>query len=172
MTWYILGLWMKEKASRYGGLLWLYWLISHRQLTRDGPPDWWLGRGLTTHHKNHPYEIIQVTLNLHGLFCLDKSKQHKVDMRFISWSVRIPYKSVFQKTVPIKLAKYKLYLVRVHFVRWNKGGTEPADEYTVYPIVHYHTTPLPSCWQKPHNSLLSSTRFFQNVKYGSIKTIK
>jgi hypothetical protein len=29
-----------------------------------------------------------------------------------------------------KVSKYELYLVGVQEVRWDRGGTEPAEEYT------------------------------------------
>jgi hypothetical protein len=35
-------------------------------------------------------------------------------------------------TVSRELAKYKLDLVRVQEVKWDKGGTEPADIYTFF----------------------------------------
>jgi hypothetical protein len=36
------------------------------------------------------------------------------------------------KTISRKLAKYKLHLVGVQEVRWDKGDTEPADDYTFF----------------------------------------
>jgi hypothetical protein len=47
-----------------------------------------------------------------------------MDMRFGTWNVRSLYRSGSLKTVSGELAKYKLYLVRVQEVRWDKGGTE------------------------------------------------
>jgi hypothetical protein len=35
-------------------------------------------------------------------------------------------------SVAKEISKYKLDLVGVEEVRWERGGTEPADEYTVY----------------------------------------
>jgi hypothetical protein len=35
-------------------------------------------------------------------------------------------------TVPKEISKYKLDLMGAHEVRWDRGGTEPADEYTVH----------------------------------------
>jgi hypothetical protein len=49
-------------------------------------------------------------------------------MRFITWSARGLYGSGSLKTVSRELAKYKLDLVGVQEVRWDKGGTEPADD--------------------------------------------
>jgi hypothetical protein len=42
------------------------------------------------------------------------------------------YRSGSLKTVSGKLAKYKLDLVGVQEVRWDKGGTEPAGDYTFF----------------------------------------
>jgi exonuclease III len=53
-----------------------------------------------------------------------------MDMRFGTWNVRNIYKSSSLKAVSRELAKYKLDLVEVQEVRWNKGGTEPADDCT------------------------------------------
>jgi len=50
VSWQVLGLRMEETASRYGGYLWMYWVSSHAQPTRCGPPAWGLGEGLTTPH--------------------------------------------------------------------------------------------------------------------------
>jgi len=32
--------------------------------------------------------------------------------------------------MPSKSAKYKLYLMGIQDVRWGKGGSEPANDYT------------------------------------------
>jgi hypothetical protein len=43
---------MEDTASRYGGQLRMYYYISGcGQPIRDGPPDWGLGEGLTTHSR-------------------------------------------------------------------------------------------------------------------------
>jgi hypothetical protein len=39
---------------------------------------------------------------------------------------------VFLRTVSRELTKYKSDLVGVQEVRWNKGGTEPANDYTFF----------------------------------------
>jgi hypothetical protein len=63
---------------------------------------------------------------------LDKrSKRKKMDMRFGTWNVRSMYRVGSLKTVVEEISKCKLHLVGVQEVRWNKGGTEPAGEYTV-----------------------------------------
>jgi exonuclease III len=53
-----------------------------------------------------------------------------MDMSFGTWNVRSLYGSGSLKTVSGELAKYKLDLVGVQEVRWDKGGTEPAGGYT------------------------------------------
>jgi len=42
---------MEETASRYGGQLRIHRISSLGQPIRCGPRGWWLGEGLTTHHK-------------------------------------------------------------------------------------------------------------------------
>jgi hypothetical protein len=42
---------MEETASKYGGWLRIYLISSSGQPTRDGPPAWGLGVGLTTPHR-------------------------------------------------------------------------------------------------------------------------
>jgi hypothetical protein len=54
-----------------------------------------------------------------------------MDMRFSTSNVRSLYRSGSLKTVAArKLGKYKLDLVGVQEVRWDKGGTERVEDYT------------------------------------------
>jgi hypothetical protein len=53
-------------------------------------------------------------------------------MIFGTWNIRGLYRSGSLKTVSGELAKYKLYLVGVQVVRWDKGGTELADNCTLF----------------------------------------
>jgi exonuclease III len=55
-----------------------------------------------------------------------------VDIRFGTWNIRSLYRSGFPKTVSGELAKYKLDLVGVQEVRWDRDGTEPAGDYTFF----------------------------------------
>jgi hypothetical protein len=55
-----------------------------------------------------------------------------MDMRFGTLKVRSVFRSSSLKTVSRKFAKSKLDLVGVQEVRWDKGSTEPADDYTFY----------------------------------------
>jgi len=50
-------------------------------------------------------------------------------MRFGTWNVRSLYRSVSLPTVARVLAVYKLGLVGVQEVRWDKGGTLRAGDY-------------------------------------------
>jgi exonuclease III len=55
-----------------------------------------------------------------------------MDMRFGTWNVSSLYRSGSFKTVARELGKYKLDLVGVQEVRWDKGGIEWAQDYTVF----------------------------------------
>jgi exonuclease III len=53
-------------------------------------------------------------------------------MRFGTWNVRSLYRIGLLKTVARELGKCKLDLVGVQEVRWEKGGTEWAEDYTFF----------------------------------------
>jgi exonuclease III len=53
-------------------------------------------------------------------------------MSFGTWNVRSMYRSGSLMTVARELAKYKLDLVGVQEVRWNKEGPVRAGEYTFF----------------------------------------
>jgi exonuclease III len=55
-----------------------------------------------------------------------------MDMRFGTWNVRSLCRSGSVKTVARELGKYKLDLVGVQEVRWDKRGTERAEDYTFF----------------------------------------
>jgi exonuclease III len=57
-------------------------------------------------------------------------KHSKMDMRFGTWNVGSLYRIGSLMTVARELGKYKLDLVGVQEVRWEKGGTERAQDYT------------------------------------------
>jgi exonuclease III len=50
-------------------------------------------------------------------------------MRFGTWNVRSLYRAGSFKTVARKLGKYKLDLMGVQEVRWEKGVTGRAEDY-------------------------------------------
>jgi hypothetical protein len=54
-----------------------------------------------------------------------------MDMRFGTWNIRSLYRSGSLQTVSGELTKYKLDSVGVK-VRWDKGSTEPANDYTFF----------------------------------------
>jgi exonuclease III len=53
-------------------------------------------------------------------------------MRFGTWNMRSLYRSGSLMTVARELARYKLDLVAVQEVRWDKGGTVRAGDYTFF----------------------------------------
>jgi exonuclease III len=53
-------------------------------------------------------------------------------MRFGTWNVRSLYRSGSLMTVARELARYKLDLVGAQEVRWHKGGTIRAGDYTFF----------------------------------------
>jgi exonuclease III len=50
-------------------------------------------------------------------------------MRFGTWNVRSMYRAGSFMTIAKEISKYKLDLVGVQEVRWDRGGTDPAGEY-------------------------------------------
>jgi hypothetical protein len=57
-----------------------------------------------------------------------------MDMRFGICNVRSLYRAGSLMTVAKEIQKYKQDLVGVQEVRWDGGGTEPAEGYTFYCI--------------------------------------
>jgi hypothetical protein len=57
-----------------------------------------------------------------------------MDMRFgtWTWNVRSMYRAGSLRTVAEEISKYKLDLEGVQEVRWDRGGTEPAGQYTFF----------------------------------------
>jgi exonuclease III len=55
-----------------------------------------------------------------------------MDLRFCTWNFRSLYRPGSLKTVARELGKYTLDLVGVQEVRWDKGGTERAEDYTFF----------------------------------------
>jgi exonuclease III len=53
-------------------------------------------------------------------------------MRFGTWNVRSLYWSGSLRTVARELARYKLNIVCVQEVRWDKGGTVREGDYTFF----------------------------------------
>jgi hypothetical protein len=59
-------------------------------------------------------------------------KLRKMDVRFGTWNVRSMYRAGLLMTVGKEIPEYKLDLLGVQEVRWDRGGTEPAGEYTFF----------------------------------------
>jgi exonuclease III len=55
-----------------------------------------------------------------------------MDLRFYTWNFRSLYRPGSLKTVARELGKYTLDLVGVQEVRWDKDGTERAEDYTFF----------------------------------------
>jgi hypothetical protein len=51
-------------------------------------------------------------------------------MRFDIWNVKSLY--IWLRTLAEEISKYKLDLMGTQEVRWDRGGTEPAGEYTFF----------------------------------------
>jgi hypothetical protein len=55
-----------------------------------------------------------------------------MDMRFDTPNIRSLYTAGLLMTVAKDISKYKLDLVGVQEVRWDRGGTKPAGKYTFF----------------------------------------
>jgi exonuclease III len=55
-----------------------------------------------------------------------------MDTRFGTWNVRSLYRAGSLRRVAEEISKYKLDLIGVQEVRRDRGGTEPAGEYTFF----------------------------------------
>jgi hypothetical protein len=55
-----------------------------------------------------------------------------MDMSLGIWNVRSPYRPGSLKTVAKELGEYKLDLVGVQEVRWDKSGTERAEDFLFF----------------------------------------
>jgi len=60
---------------------------------------------------------------------LVRPKQRKRDMRFGTWNVRSLYRAGSLTAAARELARYKVDLVGVQEVRWDKGGTVIEGDY-------------------------------------------
>src|SRR5215469_7257202 len=84
----------------------------------SGPPAWGLGEGLTT----PPRENTPVKEHSR------RFKKQKRDMRLGTWNVRSLYRVGSLMAAARELARYKLDLVGVQEVRWDKEGTVRAGD--------------------------------------------
>ena len=63
---------------------------------------------------------------------LVRPKQWKWDLRFGTWNVRSMYRGGSFTAAARELARYKLDLVGVQEVRWNREGTVRAEDYNFF----------------------------------------
>jgi hypothetical protein len=63
---------------------------------------------------------------------LVRPKQWKRDVTFGTWNVRNLNRSGSLTAAASELARYKLDLVRVHEVRWDREGTVKAGVYLMF----------------------------------------
>jgi exonuclease III len=80
-----------------------------------------------------------------------------MDMRFGTWNVRSMYRAGSLRTVAEEVSKYKLDLVGVQEVRWDKGGTESGGQYKFF-------------YEKGNQNLELGTGFF--LHKGIISAVK
>jgi exonuclease III len=83
-----------------------------------------LGGGITTRVNKNIFVTKYVKGPQKWTDSLAQPKHRKRDMRFGTWNVRSRYRADSLKTVARELRKYKLDLVGVQEVRWEKEGTE------------------------------------------------
>jgi hypothetical protein len=63
---------------------------------------------------------------------IKRPKRKKIDKRFGTWNVKSMYRAGALRVVREEISKYKLDLVGVQEVRWDRCGTEPAGQYTFF----------------------------------------
>ena len=67
-----------------------------------------------------------------GVFLEEVSRSRKRDILLGTWNVRSLYMAGSLTAAARKLAKYKLDLVGVQKLRWDKGGTVRAGDYSFF----------------------------------------
>jgi hypothetical protein len=92
---------------------------------------------------------------------LDKRpKPKKMNMKFETWNVRSLYRAGSLRAVAEETPKYNLNIMGVQEVRWDKGGTEPADEYTLF------------YWKRNGNHELSTSFFVKKIITLAVKRVR
>jgi hypothetical protein len=92
-----------------------------------------LGVGLTTPHRKN--KLVTKDHKKPGTWTNSWDKQPKRKKMLMSvgtWKVRSMYRAGSLRVIEEEISKYNLDLVGVHEVRWDRGGTEPAGEYTFF----------------------------------------
>jgi hypothetical protein len=88
-------------------------------------------RGLTTRHRKNSNLLRNTTQSLGPVWILwQRDPNTEKQMSFGTRNVRNFYRIGSLKTVARELGKYKLDLVGLQEVRWEKGGTDRAEDCT------------------------------------------
>jgi hypothetical protein len=74
--------------------------------------------------KLHPHSDLQG-----GVFLVEASRRKQREMKLDTWNVRSLYRTGTLKAAARELVRYKLDVVDVQEVRWDKGGTVRAGDY-------------------------------------------
>jgi hypothetical protein len=94
-----------------------------------------MGEGLTISQRKKKEDSLlrNVTQDL-GLVRISWNDvgNRKMYLRIGTWNVKSLYRASSLKTLARKLAKYKLDLVAVQNIRWDEGGSQPADDYIFF----------------------------------------
>ena len=90
---------------------------------------WGLGEMLKTPHRKNISFCETFTQPQTWTDSLVQPKQRKRDMRIGTWNVRSLYRVGSFTAAARELARYKLDLVGVQKVTWDKGGTVRAEDY-------------------------------------------
>ena len=69
---------------------------------------------------------------LGGVFPGEASRSRQRGMKIVTWKVRSFYRAGSFKAAARELARYKLDVVGVQEVRWDKGGTVIAGDYDFF----------------------------------------
>ena len=67
-----------------------------------------------------------------GVFLEEASRRIQREMKLETWNVRSLYRAGSLKAAARELARYKLDVVGVQEVRWDKGGTVRAGDYNFF----------------------------------------
>ena len=67
-----------------------------------------------------------------GVFLEEVSRSRKRDILLGTWNVRSLYRAGSLRAAVRELARYKLDLVGMQEVRWDKGGTVRAEDYNFF----------------------------------------
>jgi hypothetical protein len=99
-------------------------------MARGGHPCWGLGVKQTTFHliKYVLYKVSEIVLELD--FSLDgRFKLRKMDIECSKRNVRVLFRADLISRFTEEMSKFKLNLMGVQEVKWDRCSTEPTGEY-------------------------------------------